>query len=185
MPANGRSGPERRPPRFSRQLRSVLALPGVVTLLVPALVLSSTGGWTASAGTPAWPRLHLLLTGGALIAAGLALAIAAIRSFARTGSGTLAPWDPTSRLVVEGVYRHARNPMITGVMLILLGEAAVFASPHLLVWFGAFSVVNALYIPLVEEPGLVRRFGEEYARYRRNVPRWIPRTRPWTPQEHG
>jgi protein-S-isoprenylcysteine O-methyltransferase Ste14 len=39
--------------------------------------------------------------------------------------------------------------------------------------------VNLIYMPAVEEPGLVRRFGEEYRNYCRNVSRWIPRLRPW------
>ena len=41
----------------------------------------------------------------------------------------LVPWDPTRRLVVRGIYRHVRNPMITGVGAVLLDEAAVFALP--------------------------------------------------------
>jgi len=31
----------------------------------------------------------------------------------------------------------------------------------------------------VEEAGLATRFGDDYLRYRENVPRWIPRWRPW------
>jgi protein-S-isoprenylcysteine O-methyltransferase Ste14 len=47
-------------------------------------------------------------------------------------------------------------------------------------------MINLVYMPLVEEPGLERRFGEAYARYRRNVPGWIPRLKPWTlPSEEG
>jgi protein-S-isoprenylcysteine O-methyltransferase Ste14 len=97
--------------------------------------------------------------------------------FARVGEGTLAPWDPTRKLVVRGPYRHVRNPMITGVLAILLGEAALFGSWPLLVWAFGFFALNAIYMPLVEEPGLVRRFGDDYVRYRRNVPRWLPRLR--------
>jgi protein-S-isoprenylcysteine O-methyltransferase Ste14 len=85
------------------------------------------------------------------------------------------------KLVVEGPYRHVRNPMITGVMSILLGEAVGLGSPPLLIWFALFFTVNAVYMPLVEEPGLARRFGDDYAVYKRNVPRWLPRPRPWTP----
>jgi protein-S-isoprenylcysteine O-methyltransferase Ste14 len=40
--------------------------------------------------------------------------------------------------------------------------------------------VNAIYIPLLEEPGLERRFGADYVLYKRNVPRWIPRLRAWS-----
>ena len=64
-------------------------------------------------------------------------------------------------------------------MAILLGEAICAATLPLASWFLLFVIVNAIYIPLAEEPGLVKRFGEEYEAYRRNVPRWIPTLRPW------
>lgn len=90
--------------------------------------------------------------------------------------------DPTQRLVVQGVYRHVRNPMISGVMAILLGEVVLAASLPLACWFLVFVAGNALYIPLAEEPGLAKRFGDDYEAYRRNVPRWIPRLKPWATQ---
>jgi protein-S-isoprenylcysteine O-methyltransferase Ste14 len=64
---------------------------------------------------------------------------------------------------------------------VLLGEAALLGSVPLLAWFLAVFAVNAVYFPLVEEPGLRIRFGEDYDRYRDNVPRWVPRLRPWQP----
>jgi protein-S-isoprenylcysteine O-methyltransferase Ste14 len=64
----------------------------------------------------------MVLIGVALIAAGLALWLWTLRLFIRIGEGTLAPWDPTRRLVVEGPYRRVRNPMITAVLAVLLGE---------------------------------------------------------------
>jgi protein-S-isoprenylcysteine O-methyltransferase Ste14 len=69
--------------------------------------------------------------------------------------------------------------MISGVLFILLGEAALFGSFQLLAWFGAVLAVNAVYVPLVEEPGLSRRFGGDYSTYKAHVPRWLPRLRPW------
>jgi protein-S-isoprenylcysteine O-methyltransferase Ste14 len=41
--------------------------------------------------------------------------------------------------------------------------------------------VNAIYLPFVEERGLRQRFGEDYDVYCANVPRWLPRRRPWQP----
>jgi protein-S-isoprenylcysteine O-methyltransferase Ste14 len=73
--------------------------------------------------------------------------------------------------------------MIAGVFCVLLGEAVLAASLPLLEWFAAFVLVNAVYIPLAEEPGLVRRFGEQYLTYKANVPRWIPRLRAWEARE--
>lgn len=87
--------------------------------------------------------------------------VATVRLLARVGQGTLAPWDPTQHLVVEGMYRHVRNPMIAGVFAVLLGEAWLAASVPLFLWCTFFVLVNALYIPLLEEPGLVKRFGDE------------------------
>jgi protein-S-isoprenylcysteine O-methyltransferase Ste14 len=144
-----------------------------VTLVVPGAIVALTDD--ANVGWPA-------VVGGALIAAGLALWARTVALFAKVGQGTLAPWDPTRRLVVRGPYRHVRNPMISGVISILFGEAALLGSPPLLAWALGFFAVNAVYIPLAEEPGLVRRFGDDYVRYRENVPRWLPRPTPWDPE---
>ena len=109
-----------------------------------------------------------------LLALGLALIARTVALFVRVGRGTLAPWDPTSKLVVRGPYRYVRNPMITGVLAVLLGEAALFGSLALLAWSAVVFAVNAVYFVHVEEPGLRRRFGAEYEVYAASVPRWIP-----------
>jgi protein-S-isoprenylcysteine O-methyltransferase Ste14 len=159
-----------------RPLLAVLALPVTVTLLVPALLLRA---WPAPAPPPT-PWVWVLRGAGVLlIAAGLFLVVWTVSLFDRVGQGTLAPWDPPRRLVVRGPYRHVRNPMITGVAAILLGEAALLGALPLLVWFGLFALVNGLYIPLLEEPGLRRRFGADYADYCLHVPRWLPRLSSW------
>jgi protein-S-isoprenylcysteine O-methyltransferase Ste14 len=110
-----------------------------------------------------------------LVAAGLALVSWCITLFARVGKGTLAPWDPTSKLVAVGPYRYTRNPMITGVGSILTGEALATGSWRLGVWTLIFVALNHIHFLLFEEPGLERRFGEPYLQYKRTVPRWIPR----------
>jgi protein-S-isoprenylcysteine O-methyltransferase Ste14 len=69
--------------------------------------------------------------------------------------------------------------MITGALCILLSEAIFFSSWWLLAWFGFGLILNLIYIPLSEEPGLVRRFGDDYLQYMQNVPRWNPRLTPW------
>jgi len=155
-----------------RQARAIVLLPFVVTIVVPALIVSWTGDvrlWWGSA------------FGLALLAVGLVLVVWTIRLFSTVGDGTLAPWDPTTKLVLRGPYRHVRNPMISGVAFVLAGEAVLLGSPPLALWFAAVVVVNAVYLPLVEEPGLRRRFGEDYELYAANVPRWLPRLRPWIP----
>jgi protein-S-isoprenylcysteine O-methyltransferase Ste14 len=71
--------------------------------------------------------------------------------------------------------------MISGVILFLCGEAALLRSPAHAVWAAIFLALNLVYIPLVEEPQLRRRFGASYTEYCRHVPRVFPRPRPWQP----
>jgi protein-S-isoprenylcysteine O-methyltransferase Ste14 len=122
-----------------------------------------------------------VVLGVGLIACGVGLVVWTVGLFVREGEGTLAPWDPTAKLVVRGPYRHVRHPMIGGVATILLGEAVLLGSTAVAGWLVAVVTVNAVYLPLVEERGLVRRFGSDYEVYRANVPRFVPRLSAWDP----
>ena len=164
-----------------RHLRAILLLPVVVTLVLPALVLWRTSSANVGWGLPGWLAALPIVAGVALIGTGVALVVWTVSLFVVHGDGTLAPWDPTSRLVVRGPYRHVRHPMIGGVACVLLGEAVVLGSVPLLVWFALAVGVNALYLPLVEERGLARRFGQDWAADRASVPRYVPRRTPWDP----
>jgi protein-S-isoprenylcysteine O-methyltransferase Ste14 len=166
---------------IQQHIRAIVLLPAVATLVVPAVILYLTR--SANAGWSLAPPFHLapIVAGILLAGLGLTLMVKTVSLFATVGQGTLAPWNPTRRLVVRGIYRHVRNPMISGVVGILLGEAVALGSIPLAVWCGTFAIVNLVYMPLFEEPGLERRFGEDYLRYKHNVPRWIPRFEPWDP----
>jgi protein-S-isoprenylcysteine O-methyltransferase Ste14 len=161
-------------------LRAIILLPGVVTLAIPGIILWRTGmdPFGLRHSVPA-TRIILPVIGITCICLGLVLMIATIRLFATVGMGTLAPWEPPQRLVVRGIYRHVRNPMISGVLFVLLGESVLMASVPLFRWFLIFAVINAIYISLLEEPMLVSRFGDDYVTYKRHVPRWLPRLTPW------
>jgi protein-S-isoprenylcysteine O-methyltransferase Ste14 len=164
---------------LARHLLSIALLPFTVTVLVPAWIARGYHVGLAparSAGPGVLQGFGLVLVG-----LGVLLAAASVVRFATEGKGTLAPWDPPREFVVRGPYRFVRNPMISGVILVLFGEASVLVSlPHA-VWAASFLTLNLLYIPLVEEPQLERRFGEAYRDYCRNVRRFVPRLSPWQP----
>lgn len=163
----------------ARHVVSILLLPVTVTIVVPWLLVSRR----AATLTPADDLVTTVAAfgGACVLALGLALVVATVRRFATAGQGTLAPWDPPARFVAAGAYRHVRNPMITGVILVLLGEAMALRAAEVLAWAAIVFAVNAIYIPFVEEPGLERRFGDDYRAYKAAVPRWIPRLSPWQP----
>jgi protein-S-isoprenylcysteine O-methyltransferase Ste14 len=164
-------------PMWLRHGLSALLLPFTVAVLVPLWIARRSG--SALRLGESLPELALQGLGFALLAIGGLLFATSLRRFATEGEGTLAPWDPPAQLVVRGPYRYVRNPMISGVLFVLFGEAALLISgPHAL-WALGFLLLNLAYIPLVEEPGLERRFGEAYREYRRHVPRVFPRLRPW------
>lgn len=164
-----------------QQFRAIM-MPVTVAVIVPLLLLSITRSANPGWSLPLFFSFLPVIPGVLLIGAGVSLIAQTIRLFRHVGKGTLAPWNPPKHLVVEGVYRYVRNPMITGVGAVLLGEGIVMGSWPLLLWFGLFALVNAVYIPRVEEPDLLARFGASYREYMRHVPRWIPRRTPWQPR---
>lgn len=114
--------------------------------------------------------------------AGLILFFYTLFLFVRIGKGTLAPWTRKHKLIVKGPYRYCRNPMITGVLFILIGESFFLSSANILEWTGIFFLINNIYFPLFEEPDLYNTFGEDYKQYKKNVPRWLPRFTPYRPE---
>jgi len=152
-----------------RQLLSVVMLPFVVVGVIPFGLLNSV-----PSGTPApWQ----LAAGVLVFATGFTLFAWCVVLFARVGRGTLAPWDPTTALVAVGPYRYVRNPMISGVAAMLLGQALYFNSQTVGVWFLLVVLLNHFYFIYSEEPGLEQRFGQAYRDYKAAVPRWLPRVK--------
>jgi protein-S-isoprenylcysteine O-methyltransferase Ste14 len=148
---------------FLKAVFAFLALPGTVAFAVPLLLL-----------TPATPR-PFAIWGVPLIAAGSFFLLWCVREFYLAGRGTLAPWSPPQHLVVSGLYRVSRNPMYVAVMLILVGWAVGFRSRALTIYAIAVMIAFHLRVVFGEEPGLARRYGEGWVRYRLSVPRWVGR----------
>jgi len=160
-----------------RHLSSLIA-PLVMGFVLPYLIVRyESWGFTRPLIVPTLASIF----GGVIALGGLVLLAAIIRLFIRTGQGTIMPWDPSRRMVTAGLYAHVRNPMISCVLLVQAGAALLFASGGITLLALLFFAVNWLYFIFSEEPGLEKRFGEAYREYKRNVPRWIPRVRPWQP----
>ena len=155
-------------------LIAITLLPFTVTIIIPSYIFRNEQSFV--------PDTILIKAAGAiLMGLGLLLFAMTLRLFISTGKGTLAPWDPPQNLIVKGPYRHCRNPMICGVLFILVGESFLFRSADILTWAGTFFIINNIYFLVYEEPGLLKRFGSDYEKYKKNVPRWIPKWSPYNP----
>ena len=163
-----------------RLIKAMIVLPGNVLVLIPAAIMWATEDTQFSAHPAAADPLFFWL---AMIPGfiGFALAAWTVTIFIKFGRGTPAPWDPPEKFVVRGPYRHVRNPMIIGVLLLLLAEAMVLQSWPIFGWMIVFFAGNLIYFPLVEEKGLDKRFGQSYRLYKTHVPPWMPRLKPWKP----
>ena len=90
--------------------------------------------------------------------------------------GTPVPFNPPPAVVASGPYRYARNPMLTGVFLLLFGLGVFVDSFSLvLVFTPLYIVFNVWELKHIEEPELVRRLGDEYVEYRSRTPMFVPR----------
>lgn len=149
--------------------------PGVVAGVVPWLLT----GWSVRTPAPFWGAARGV--GALLVLSGLAVLLMTFARFVTEGTGTPVPAAAPERLVVGGLYRWVRNPMYVALLAIVLGQALLFGQlgPQdrgVEQW-----AVAASYVRWREEPVLARRFGADYDAYRRAVPAWLPRLRPWDP----
>jgi protein-S-isoprenylcysteine O-methyltransferase Ste14 len=149
--------------------------PGIMAGLIPWLLT----GWRMREPLPYWAPMRVI--GVILIVAGLIALIQAFARFVVEGLGTPAPIAAPERLVVGGLYRYVRNPMYVAVLAVIAGQALLLGQLALLLYVAAFWLITAAFVRFYEEPTLTRRFGANYEAYRRAVPAWRPRLRPWEP----
>ena len=89
--------------------------------------------------------------------------------------GTPVPFNPPPRLVTSGPFAFVRNPMITGVFILLFGLGILLRSVSLVFLFTPlFILFNLWELKAIEEPELVKRLGNEYVEYRKRTPMFIP-----------
>lgn len=141
-------------------------VPGTVAGVVPWLLSHM---WSLELGAARWVSIPL-------VAAGALTYLACAFGFA-LARGTPATFDPPKELVVSGPHRYVRNPMYVGLVAILVGEALLYQAGSILVYAAALGLGFHLFVVAYEEPNLRGRFGDSYAAYLQDVPRWIPRMR--------
>jgi protein-S-isoprenylcysteine O-methyltransferase Ste14 len=109
-----------------------------------------------------------------VMAVGIAVTAWSVFHFLRV-KGTPVPFNPPPRVVKTGPYRYARNPMLTGVFLLLFGLGFGLNSVSLVFFFAPLIVLLHVWeLKRIEEPELMKRLGDEYIEYRRQTPMFLP-----------
>jgi protein-S-isoprenylcysteine O-methyltransferase Ste14 len=110
-----------------------------------------------------------------ILAVGLFFMVWSILHFIRV-KGTPVPFNPPPKLVTTGPYAHVRNPMVTGVFVLLFGLGVLLRSISLVsIFTPLFILFNVWELKAVEERELEKRIGEDYVEYKKKVPMFIPR----------
>lgn len=85
------------------------------------------------------------------------------------------PLSPPQKLVDTGPYAYSRNPMLSGLFLILFGIGFLVQSLSLvIIYTPLFMVIVFLEFKMIEEPELEKRIGVSYVEYRKKVPMFFP-----------
>ncbi len=151
--------------------------PGLFVGLVPWLLTR----WRVRKPMRYWAPMRILRV--ILLVGGLSVLIQTFVRFVAEGRGTPVPVAAPARLVVGGPYRSVRNPMYVAILAAIAGQALRLGQLRLLLLPAACWPIFAAVVRWYEERALVHRFGADYAAYRRAVPAWWPRQRPWNPGE--
>lgn len=110
--------------------------------------------------------------GAALAGGGIAIGAIAFIQFRRAGTA-VPTWQPTTALVVAGLYRYSRNPIYVAQTLVYLGITLIGDN-----FWALLLVVPALMmirygVIAREEIYLERKFGAGYSQYMSVVRRWL------------
>ena len=77
----------------------------------------------------------------------------------------------TNVLAKQGIYKYMRHPMHLGLFLFPLGIAFLIGSPSFILIIAPIEIIFMLImIKLVEEPGAIKKFGDGYLNYKKQVP---------------
>jgi protein-S-isoprenylcysteine O-methyltransferase Ste14 len=151
---------------------NVVVFPPLVPLAI--LVLSVALQWLAPLrGLAAIDPVPRIIAGAIVAVGGILVTINGGRALARRQTN-VNPLLPTLALATDGIFRFTRNPMYVGGMTALAGLALIFALDWLVLLMIPAAFVLHHGIVSREEQYLLRKFGDEYRRYRAQAPRYLP-----------
>lgn len=161
----------------SRKMRNLLTLAGAVFFfgLIALFILAALQVDRCLDFPELLPASLNIIVSVPILVIGLFLMISAILQFIRV-KGTPVPFNPPPKLVTTGPYAYVRNPMLTGVFVLLFGLGVLLRSISLVsIFTPVFILFNVWELKAVEERELEKRLGKDYVEYKKRVPMFVPR----------
>lgn len=151
--------------------------PLTIYLMVRFLGLDSGSGdlnanlWSTLVGVGETGMMLSMIAGYILLFGGFGIFIQGWRQLYRA--------KQENRLATDGLYGLVRHPQYTGLFIGLFGEGVIHWPTIFSV--GLFPVIVIAYVLLAkrEEKKVIEEFGEEYLKYKRNVPAFLPMKGKW------
>jgi protein-S-isoprenylcysteine O-methyltransferase Ste14 len=159
-----------------RSLLQCLSWAAVLLWTFPSALFEQSGhSWQTLIGRGAMTSVLWILP----MAIPGAMIFSAVRQFAVEGGGTAFPYDPPKRLVTGGVYAYTSNPMQIAVCMMMAWWGIVNGSWLLVLSAVIAFVLFVVFKDICNGSCAVGKTDPNWTDYQRNVPKWIPRLKPW------
>ena len=151
------------PPPIEKSAATLLCALGIFYFLIVGSIWLCVLQWTNTVLDYSWIRY----LGGMLLGLGLVL-----YGWSRMYMSKKVEFGNKDRLITEGPYRFTRNPLYVADTFIFVGFALIGNSLLMMILM-ALLVKIILLLPLIEEPWLLKQYGNQYRDYLEKTPRYF------------
>lgn len=172
------------PVRIARAFLSPAILGMVTKIYVPMLfpitfliwLVAATIDGVVGLGDGFLPTPHNYALAAVSFVTGGVMWLWTYEQLTRMGEGSPSPTaGRTQKLVVRGIYAYCRNPSVWGKLLGVWAVGFAMNSATFVFVLVPLLLTGSLIEKVVrQEPQLVEVFGDDYERYRREVPLFVP-----------
>ena len=153
---------------FKQRFLATISAGVLFLFLIPYLLVRVLPAVDELLGLPLLSLGYInLVLGGLMVLLGAIYALWSIISQLTRARGTPLPMMATQKLLIDGPFKHSRNPMGFGAICMYLGMAIIVGSITSIIVVIFFLLLLVLWIKKVEEKEMEIRFGQDYVEYKK------------------
>ena len=163
---------------YIRAILQAICYGVLVLIIIPAIIFDYLGtDYISVLQTDIW--FHSFKRQTLILA--IFIGLVGLHEFVVIGKGTPIPFDPPRRLVMTGPYAYLANPQQLSTILMWIFILVFTRNFWLLIPIVCALAFTGHFVPWFHQQDTEKRFGEAWKEYRREVPNWIPRWKPYVP----